>query len=154
MLDTGDPAPDFFLPAAEDRSAEYMLSAAADAGPVVLAFISCSDPGARRLLQTLADLDWAALTDQISAFGICPDGTAAERLAADVSFPVLVDRGAYVADLYGVADPQTGRGPDRAVVLVDQQCTIRFCWRASGDDDRLPLEQFRSAVSDLPTSER
>jgi peroxiredoxin len=154
MLDTGDPAPDFFLPAAEDPSAEYMLSAAADAGPVVLAFISGPDPAARRLLQTLADLKWAALTDRISAFGICPDGRAAERLAADVSFPVLVDRGAYVADLYGVADRQAGGDSDRAVVLVDQQCTIRFCWRASDGDEHPPLERFRSAVSDLPTSER
>lgn len=144
MLETGDPAPDFYLPAANDPGAEYMLSAAADAGPVVLAFVSGDASVARPLLEALAGVDWARLVDRVSVFGIGTDPDVLARLAEGLPFPVLHDRGGYVADLYGVGQT-TGR-LRRALAVADPACVIRFAWEASDADEQTPLDELQSAV--------
>jgi len=148
MLDVGDPAPDFYLPAATDPDAEYMLSAAANAGPVVLAFVP-SEQEAPPLLDALANLDWGSLADQISVFGISDDQQALAELAPDLPFPLLYDPEAYVADLYGIADHDSGAGPRRALVLADQRCTIRFAWMASAVSDPPPLDELSDTIRTL-----
>lgn len=149
MLDTGDPAPDFYLPAATDPEAEYMLSAAADAGPAVLAFVPDISADAQPLLTELAGLDWAALADRISVFGIGRSQTALQTLAGDLPFPLLVDPEGYVTDLYGVADRESGAGPHRALVLADQRCTIQFAWQASTPAADPSLDDLQSAIRSL-----
>lgn len=149
MLDTGDPAPDFYLPAATDPDAEYMLSAAANAGPVVLAFVPSAEQEAASLLDALTALDWASLADQISVFGIGDDEQLLALLAPDLPFPLLYDPEAYVSDLYGIADRETGVGPRRALVLADQRCTIRFAWMASGPGEDPPVEALADAIRSL-----
>jgi|AntDeeMinimDraft_5_1070356.scaffolds.fasta_scaffold32252_2 peroxiredoxin len=149
MLDTGDPAPDFYLPAVHDPNAEYMLSAAADAGPVVLAFVPDIAADAQPFLEELAELDWAALADQISVFGIGHSRTALQTLLGDLPFPLLHDRDGYVTDLYGLSDSASGEGPQRALVLADQQCTIRFAWVASDTDGSPRLDDLADAIRGL-----
>jgi len=146
MLDTGDPAPDFFLPAASDPNAEYMLSAAANAGPVVLAFVPGEEERAASLLAALASLDWGSLAGQISVFGIGDDQQTLAGLTPDLPFPLLYDPEAYVADLYGIADHDSRAGPRRALVLADQGCTIQFAWMASGADEDPPLDGLAGAI--------
>ncbi|QCC49747.1 redoxin domain-containing protein [Halapricum salinum] len=149
MLDTGDPAPDFYLPAATDPDAEYMLSAAANAGPVVLAFVPSAEQEAASLLEALTALDWASMATQISVFGIGDDQELLGRLAPDLPFPLLYDPEAYVTDLYGIADRDSGVGPRRALVLADQGCTIRFAWMASAVSETPPLEDLVDAIQSL-----
>lgn len=149
MLDTGDPAPDFFLPAVDDPNAEYMLSAAAEEGPTVLAFAPDIAADARPLLTGLADLDWAALADRISVFGLGHSRTALQTLADGLPFPLLHDRGGYVTDLYELSVRASGEGPRRALVLGDQQCTIRFAWQASTPAADPPLDELQSAIRSL-----
>jgi peroxiredoxin len=149
MLDAGDPAPDFLLPAATDPGAEYMLSAAANAGPVVLAFVPSAEQEAASLLNALAALDWASMATQMSVFGMGDDQQLLARLAPDLPFPLLVDREAYVSDLYGIADREAGAGPRRALVLADQRCTIRFAWMASDPGESPPLEDLVGAIRSL-----
>ncbi|QSG15237.1 redoxin domain-containing protein [Halapricum desulfuricans] len=143
MLDAGDPAPDFYLPAADDPGAEYMLSAAADAGPVVLAFVPDNPSVGRPLLESLASVDWARLVDRVSVFGIGSDPDAMTELAEGLPFPVVQDRGGYVADLYGVGSTDGAR---RALVVADSECVIRFAWE-SGGDEQAPLDELQSAVA-------
>jgi len=143
MLDTGDPAPDFYLSAADDPGAEYMLSAAANAGPVVLAFVPDDPSVGRPLLEALANVDWARLVDRVSVFGIGSDPDAMAELAEGLPFPVVQDRGGYVADLYGVGSAD---GPRRALVVTDSECVIRFAWEANGDEP--PLAELQSAVAE------
>ncbi|MFW6017871.1 MAG: redoxin domain-containing protein [Halapricum sp.] len=144
MLETGDPAPDFYLPAADNPDAEYMLSAAADAGPVVLAFVPGDESAGRLLLEALAGVDWARLVDRVAVFGVGTDPDVTARLAEGLPFPVLYDRGGYVTDLYGIT--RGDAEPRRAVVVADPRCVIRFAWSASGPDDREPSDELRSAV--------
>lgn len=146
MLEPGDPAPDFLLPAVTDPDAEYMLSAAANAGPVVLAFVPSVQQDAASLLDALAHLDWASLADQISVFGIGDDQRLLAELAPGLPFPLLVDREAYVSDLYGIADRDAGTGAQRALVLADQRCTIRFAWMAPDPDESPPLSDLTETI--------
>ncbi|WP_315908446.1 redoxin domain-containing protein [Halapricum hydrolyticum] len=144
MLEAGDPAPDFYLSAANAPGAEYMLSAAADAGPVVLAFVPDDESAARPLLEALAGVDWAQVVDRLSVFGIGTDPDALARLAEGLPFPVLHDRGGYVTDLYGVG--RTTGGLRRALVVADPRCVIRFAWEVSDANDQVPLDELQSAV--------
>jgi len=145
MLDEGDPAPDFTLPAA-DGSGTYMMSAAARQGPVVLAFAPADAAPARNLFEGLAGLDWAVLVDRIAIFGICPDETTAAGLPA-LPFPALVDASGYVADLYDL--PVTRGGPPPALFLSDQRCTVRYRWVAGGADADPPLDALVDSLRSL-----
>lgn len=157
MLDAGDPAPDFdLLGPTDDGFATYRLSAAANAGPVVLAFYEFDfSPSCADALRTLRDADWAAVTDALSIFGVSGDGPYAHRRFAadlDLGFPLLVDRDGYVADLYGVLE-ESRDGiplvPRRSVFVVDESCTVRYAWRASEEDAAIDVEPIRDAVASL-----
>lgn len=157
MLDAGDPAPDFDLLGPTDEGfATYRLSAAANAGPVVLVFYEFDfSPSCADALATLQDADWTAVTDALSIFGVSGDGPYAHRrFAADLElgFPLLVDRDGYVADLFGILDdardglPQV---PRRSVFVVDRSCTIRYAWRASEDDATIDVDPILNALEGL-----
>jgi peroxiredoxin len=157
MLDAGDPAPDFdLLGPTEDGFATYRLSAAANAGPVVLAFYEFDfSPSCADALETLRDADWGAVTDALSLFGVSGDGPYAHRrFAADLElgFPLLVDREGYVADLYGVLDESRDgipHVPRRSLFVVDESCTVRYAWRASEDDAAIDVEPVLETLSEL-----
>lgn len=149
MLSASDPAPDFLLQAVDDPDAEYMLSAAANAGPVVLAFVPDDASAAGTMLTALADLDWATLADRISVFAIGSDPRALRSFAADLPFPVLYDHDTYVSDLYGVAERGTSIGTRRALALVDETCTIRFSCEQANGRNRLPLDDLAVAIRSL-----
>lgn len=151
MLDTGDPAPDFSLSRVDDHYATYMLSAAADQGPVVLAFFPEDVGDARSMLSGLAGIDWGSLIDSVAVFAIGTDEGTGQHLVADLSppFPVLQDRDGYVTDLYDVAPRADGSGPRRTLVLADQSCTIDWRWTAADPSESLPVEELESAVAAL-----
>ena len=142
MLDAGDPAPDFYRPAIDDAEAEYMLSAAANASPVLLAFVP--DP-ADDLLVRLGQIRWASVVDRIAIFGIA-DGREqrASFSAPEIPFPVLEDFEGYVAGQYLGAD-----APPRALVLVDQRCTVAWTWRASHADASPPMDDLENELRSL-----
>lgn len=156
MLGEGDPAPDFDLLGPTDEGfATYRLSAAADAGPVVLAFYEFDfAPTPAETLRALRDVDWPSVAERASVFGISGDGPYAHRrFAADLElgFPLLVDRVGDVAELYGVLDDSRDgiqRVPRRSVFVVDGACTVRYAWRADPDDPTLDADAVRAAVAD------
>lgn len=143
MLDAGDPAPDFYLPDVADGSAEYMLSAAANQSPVVVAFVSGGHVADG--LDALAGVDWATMADRLAVFALVPD-TAAGRVPPDFGgpFPVLVDYDSFTAERYGLAD-------DTAVALfvVDGRCRIQFSWASADPTDEVPVDALKSALRSL-----
>lgn len=147
MLDAGDAAPDFYLPAVTDPEAEFMLSSAATAGPVVLAFVSCEHPDGQSVLEELARTDWAALVDRIAVFGIDHSQASAETIARlELPFPVLDDSGGYVTEQYGL---DTTAGGCRGLILSDGRCTIRWAWESSQSDAEPPLGELEREVRTL-----
>jgi peroxiredoxin len=157
MLEAGDPALDFDLPRpTTDGSETYRPSAAAQAGPVVLAFYPVADTaGSAALLRELAAVDWTDVADSIAIRGVgVGNGESHERLAAeiDVPFPLLLDRDGYFAERYGTLTPVDDRTVQvrAAVFVVDENCFVQYAWTASESDgdpaDSLPIDEVRSAV--------
>lgn len=157
MLTADDPAPDFdCLGPTADGFATYRLSAAADAGPVVLAFYEFDfAPTSAEFLCSLRDVDWESATDALSILGVSGDGPYAHRAFAaeqDLGFPLLVDRTGNVADTYGVLDESRDgipHVPRRSVFVVDESCTIRYAWRAEETDPTVDAAAVRDAVASL-----
>lgn len=153
MLDAGDPAPDFDLPRPlTDGDQTYRLSAAAHEAPVVVAFFGLDDRTAgTELLDALAGVDWARVTDRLSVFGIGVGPLdAVEALATDLDlpFPLLADPNGFFAERYGVlAETPDGWRADRALFVVDQRCRIRFAW--SDSDDSIPLDDLTGTLGAL-----
>lgn len=153
MLDPGDTAPDFdLLGPTDDGFATYRLSAAAQAGPVVLCFYEFDfAPTCAETLRALADADWSGV-DRCSIFGISGDGPYAHRKFLEelgLGFPLLVDRTGDVADLYGVLDESRDgipMVPRRSVFVVDRSCTVRHAWCAEESDPTLDVDAVREAV--------
>ncbi|MCW2615637.1 MAG: alkyl hydroperoxide reductase/Thiol specific antioxidant/Mal allergen [Frankiales bacterium] len=125
---TGDPAPDFTLPAwTSDGASELTLSAQRGA-PVVLAFYPGDDtPVCTKQLCSYQD-DLSLLTDLgASLWGVSTQDIAShERFAAKrgLTFPLLADTDKRVHTAYGAK----GIGPltKRAVVVVDADGVVRY----------------------------
>lgn len=149
MLETRGPAPDFMLASIENRDATYMLSAATNEGPVVLAFGAAPGTAARELFDDLNGIDWGSLVDRIAVFGICGSESVARDCAErGYPFPVLVDGTGYVAELYDLPETADGR-TGQALVLVDRECTVAYGWESADPGAEPPLGALESAVTAL-----
>lgn len=158
MLDAGDPAPDFDLPRPTTEGSEtYRLSAAAQAGPVVLAFYPVADTAsAAELLRELATVDWESVTDALAILGVgVGDRDSHDRLADEVAvpFPLLLDQDGFFADRYGVLDSVDERTVRvrPALFVVGEDCFVRYSWVAADSDadadGSLPLDELQAALA-------
>lgn len=158
VLDAGDPAPDFDLPRPTTTGSEtYRLSAAAQEGPVVLAFYPVSDvEGAGELLQALAAVDWRSFTDSLAILAVgVGSRTDHDKLADEVAvpFPLLLDQSAFFADQYGVVERAEGgtMGVRPALFVVGQDCFVQYGWAAgaaeANEPATLPLDEIQSVVA-------
>lgn len=125
---TGDPAPDFTLPAWTSEGASELTLSAQRGAPVVLAFYPGDDtPVCTKQLCSYQD-DLSLLTDLgASLWGVSTQDVAShERFAAKrgLTFPLLADTDKHVHTAYGAK----GIGPltKRAVVVVDADGVVRY----------------------------
>lgn len=150
MLDTGDSAPDFSLAAADEPYAAYMLSAAAQDGPVVVAFVPSDMADTRPFLQKIVDVDWSEIIDSIAVYAVGAGGESLAELAEsdDFSFPILADSEGSVRDAYDIATRSSG-DPRRGLVLVDPLSNVQFAWQADDAEETPPMDELESAVASI-----
>lgn len=125
-LPIGTTAPDFSLP--DDTGATFTLSARKGANVVLVFYPGDDTPGCTRQLCDFRDR-WEAVREKgVQVFGINPQSTRSHvqfRQKFQFPFPLLVDRGQKVAELYH-AD---GLIVKRTVYLIGPDGLIRFARR-------------------------
>lgn len=156
MLGRGDPAPDFDLQGvtADGEVGTYRLTAATRAGPVVVLFYPFDfGPASTESLRDLQAVDWADVTDGVAVYGISPDGLHAHRAfceAADLAFPLLVDRTAAVAEQFDAREPADRPGQPLvrlSAYVVDGGCRVAAGWQPDDPEDGLAVAPIRDAVA-------
>ncbi|OJI94416.1 peroxiredoxin Q/BCP [Planktotalea frisia] len=135
MIDIGDKAPDFNLPASGETA---QLSLADAKGPLVLFFYPRDDtPGCTKeaIAFTGMEADFAALG--VTIWGISADSVAShEKFAAKhaLSMPLLSDEDNAVCEAFGVWKEKNMYGKkffgiERATFLINADGTIAQAWR-------------------------
>jgi len=132
---SGQPAPDFTLPATGDRT----FSLAAERGhPVVLYFYPRDNtPGCTREAEAFRDLQQEFAGAHASIAGISRDGLAShERFRArlGLDFALLADTDGVVCRLYAVIREKrmfgrTVEGIERSTFVIDGAGILRHEWR-------------------------
>lgn len=142
MLEAGDPAPDFYLPAADDPGAEYMLSAAVQQSPVVVVFVPAQPAAAEPVIETLAGVDWSRMADRLAVFVVAQsEAVAATVPASERPFPVLLDYDGFTGERFDVGEPML------ALAVVDSRCRVHHAWAGTSVEESLPLDELRRALS-------
>ena len=133
-LSIGDPAPDFSLP---DQDGKLVSLAALRGRNVVLVFYPGDDTTVcRRQLCEFRDRWAAAAAKNTLVFGVNPQNAASHdrfRAKSKLPFPLLVDRGQQVGELYRTR----GLIVKRTVYLIGSDGAIRFARRGTPDPDEV-----------------
>lgn len=155
MLETGDPAPAFELPAAVDGEIRRVeLDERADGGVVLLVFYPADfSPVCTDELCSLRDMELFDLQRDVTILGVSSDSAFSHRSFADrygLSFPLLSDSDGSVAAAYGVRAAHSLNGhrglAKRAVFVVDGESTVRYAW-STDDPAELPdVAEVRAAI--------
>lgn len=155
MLDVGDDAPGFELPAVVggDIRRQSLGDYVGDE-VIVLAFYPADfNPACDQESCDLGELDLFTIQKDVRILGVSPDSVYSHRRFAefyDLKVPLLSDTRREVAEEYGVAlEGEMGYLVERAVFVVDLKGTIIYSW-ATADPHELPnVEPVRAAISDI-----
>ncbi|WP_439142746.1 peroxiredoxin [Planktotalea sp.] len=135
MIDIGDKAPDFNLPASGDKS---QLTLADANGPLVLFFYPRDDtPGCTKEAIAFTDMEAEFSALGVTIWGISADSVAShEKFAAkhNLSMPLLADEENTVCEAFGVWKEKNMYGKkffgiERATFLINADGTIAQAWR-------------------------
>ena len=135
MIDIGDKAPDFNLPASGDKS---QLTLADANGPLVLFFYPRDDtPGC-----TKEAIAFTGMESEFSALGVTIWGVSADSVAShekfaakhNLSMPLLADEENTVCEAFGVWKEKNMYGKkffgiERATFLINADGKIAQAWR-------------------------
>jgi peroxiredoxin len=158
MIQEGDEAPQFELPAVRDGAFETIaLADYLGDNVVILAFYpgafnpACSSDGSGLGLD---DLDLFTMQKDVSIFGISGDSVYSHRRFAEeynLTIPLLSDTRGRVAEAYGVAveDPTAGYRTNRAVVVVDPGGEVAYVWMADDITELPEIDAVRRAVENV-----
>ena len=158
MIQEGDTAPDISLPGVADNTIDiFSLDTALDANRAVLLLFYPFDfsPVCTNELCAIRDAEWFQFTPDLNVWGISGDSVYAHRAFADefnLNFPLLSDSHGRVADAYGVCyDEWEGheRIPQRAVVLIDTDQTIRYIWQTADAFEKPDFFPVKAALDEL-----
>ena len=140
MIDVGQPAPAFTLPAQD--GAQVSL-AGLKGKPVVLYFYPKDDtPGCTKEACSFRD-NWEVLADKgVVVLGVSPDTTASHQKFADkykLPFPLLADEGHKIAEAYGAWGEKNMYGKKitgilRTTFLIGPDGLVKHVWKKPKTD--------------------
>ncbi|WP_336326752.1 redoxin domain-containing protein [Halovenus sp. HT40] len=160
MIESGEDAPSFTLPAVRDGEIETLdLNSFLGSEVVILAFYPGDfNPACSGTETGLDELDLFTMQKDVQVLAISGDSVYSHQAFADqydLHMPLLSDTDGTVAAAYGVAvdDEQAGHLAKRAVIVVDHTETVQYTW-ASENPGRVPrAEEIRSAVEGIGDDE-
>jgi peroxiredoxin len=158
MVQEGDTAPVFTLPGIANETTEtFNLTETVTPDRAVLLLFYPFDfsPVCTNELCAIRDAEWFQLTPGLDVWGISGDSVYAHRAFAeefDLNFPLLSDSHGEVAAAYDVCyDEWEGheRVPQRAVVLVDTDRTVRYAWQTDDAFEKPDFFPVKAALDEL-----
>ena len=155
MIEPGERAPPFSLPALCDGSVETVsLESLLGRAVVVLAFYPGDfNPACTDSETGLDGLDLLTMQKDVRVLAISGDSVYSHRAFADqysLDVPLLSDTDGSVARQYGVAAEEgAGYLTQRAVFVVDHEGTVQFAWRRENPSATPSVEQVRQAVEGI-----
>lgn len=158
MVEVGETAPDFTLQGVDDfRITSFSLSdQLRTAEFVVLSFyVYDFSPVCTEQLCELTNLDVFEMVDDITLWGVAPDGPYAHKRFIDehdIRFPLLCDTAQRVAADYDVLyEDYEGfeRVPKRSLFLIDGDREVRVRWVAEDNWDEWSNAPFRDITATI-----
>lgn len=159
MIDDGEPAPTFDLPAYRDGSFDRVsLEEFLGDEVVILAFYPGDfNPGCSNHEADLEDLDLFTMQKDVTILAISADSVFSHRAFAreyNIKMPLLSDLEAEVAREYGVAAADTdGYLTRRAVVVIEHTETVEYTWMADDIEDSYDTTAIRDAIEGVGSHE-
>ncbi|HZD04007.1 MAG TPA: thioredoxin-dependent thiol peroxidase [Longimicrobiales bacterium] len=149
MVQRGDRAPDFTLPA--DDGSEVSLSDFRGRTLVLYFYPRDDTPGCTRQACDLRDGMPRLRTLDAAVVGVSPDSPASHRrfkAKFDLNFPLLADEDHTVAEAYGVWKEKSmfGRryhGIERSTFLIDGEGRVAEAWRGVNAKEHAELVTSR-----------
>jgi peroxiredoxin len=151
MIEEGEQAPDFRLPAVVDgERREVGLADHLEGNVVVLGFYPGDfNPACDGESTDLDELDLFTMQKDVAVLGISGDSVHSHRAFAaeyDLHVPLLADVHGEVTGAYGVAADDPGYLTRRAVVVVDPEGVVRYAWAADSLEGLPDVDRVRAAV--------
>jgi len=150
----GDDVADFELPGVGNDGIEtFRLSEYTETGPVVLTFYPFDfSPICTSQLCAFRDAEFLTFTENVDVFGISVDSAYSHQRFRDeysLSFPLLSDRLASVAEQFGVKHDVWENHPavcQRALFAIDSTDTVRYRWCAADANEEPTRHDLEAAV--------
>lgn len=156
MLQPGETAPAFELPAAVDGDIERVaLEELTEHGVVLLAFYPADfSPACTTELCALRDMDLFGLQPDVALAAVSTDTAYSHVAFAEkhgLGFPLLSDNDGAVAASFGVRASEsrlTGHDgmADRSVFVLDSDLTVHYAWSTDDPYEQPPFETVREAI--------
>ncbi len=135
MIEEGDRAPDFTLPA--DDGGEVTLSDLRGRRVVLYFYPKDDTPGCTKEACQFRDALPRFEEEEVAVLGVSPDPVASHRAFRekyDLTFPLLADEDHEVAEAYGVWKEKkmfgnTFWGVERGTFLIDAEGRVERAWR-------------------------
>lgn len=152
--EVGKQVPEFELPGAgEDGIGTFSLSEYTEEGALILSFYPFDfSPICTSQLCSFRDAEWLAITENVDVVGICVDSAYSHqrfRDEYDISFPLLTDRLASVANQFGVRYDEWENHPAvcrRAVFVIDDTQSVRYRWHTFDAHEQPTMDELRESI--------
>lgn len=160
MIEEGEQAPPFELPAVRDGAIETVDSGAVFGEQlVILAFYPGDfNPACDGTETGLDELDLFTMQKDVSVLALSGDSVYSHLAFAEeytLHMPLLSDLDGSVATAYGVdvEDESVGYLVNRAVVVVDHTQTVQYAWRSDSPRALPDVEAIRQAIEGVGDAE-
>lgn len=151
----GEQVLDHELPGVGDDGIDtFSLSDFTEEGALVISFYPFDfSPVCTEQLCGFRDADWLTFTEGVDVVGVSVDSAYSHRRFREeygLTFPLLTDRLASVAEYFGVKYEEWENHPavcQRAVFAIDDSHTIRYTWHSEDANEQPSLEDVKESIA-------